>query len=266
VRARGFFRNNCATIVLEFWTLTISFWPLTKKDQNMTQRETDHQEMLRNLVLTNFANCWDAAKEYLYCISKAPIAEQGELFQRVISLHDALCSNAITRLPLQWITEEEFDVIYERIGTQVMSWANQAFCANGSLEDTAKVLWEDLQLKVEGSERIIALGIIISHTMVPYVQTPSDLICLTNRQGYEDAHNTIPYQIALVGKYIHLGVMSEFDLADALTRLLEGIDDHNARVAFVYYALRRVKVRAIRESARVGDEGDNDDEEDDDDE
>ncbi len=212
-----------------------------KKDASFGER----QRRIMEIAATGYGSCDDAAKQYLLAIEGAAVDEQKKLFRWILAHHGARgCKRSVGRLD-DSITSERFLEIGRRVYNFVERWSQAAARNNAGVKETADTIWDQLTL-YEGDDRVVALGLLLSHDIVPYAQLPSYLTVTKPLDVYEEARDRVSRQIAMLRRAERASGVSILELAAAMTRVLEEVEDRDSRTVLVADFLQRVAERTRR--------------------
>ncbi len=202
----------------------------------------ERREKIKEIAATRYHTSDDAALEYLASIEGANLEEQKQLFRLILSIHGARNHRKHKKPLSNTIGHEEWKAIAERVHEMVGGWSRSAIRNNASLENTADMLWDALTL-CEGTDRVVALGILLDQKAVPYAQLPNGLTIVQPLVVYDDAQDGILDKIALFNRVEQSGGFATIELAVAMARILEQIESHEERAAFLFQFLCKVSNR-----------------------
>lgn len=192
----------------------------------------DRRKKITGIATTEYHSSDDAAMAYLAAIEGASVEEQKLLFQQILTIHGMLPYKKHLCPPKNSIEPGEWRKIGKRINEMVKGWSKAAIRNNASLEETAEMLWDELTL-YEGNDRVVALGILLDQAVVPYAQLPPNLTLIKPRDMYDSAHRRIIRQLAQFRRIEKTEGISILEVSVAMTRILEELDAHEERVAFL---------------------------------
>lgn len=207
----------------------------------MTQRckLEERREKVMAVAATDYHSSDDAAMDYLASIEGTNVEEQKQLFRLILAIHGAR-QRKEHKCPLpNSIEPKEWKAIAGRLREMVKGWSRSAVRNNAGLEVTADMLWDELTL-CEGKDRVVALGLLLDQAAVPYAQLPGNLTIVKPQDVYDDAHDRILDKIALFNRVEKADDSSILEISVAMTKIIEGIDCHEERVAFLANFLRKV--------------------------
>lgn len=199
----------------------------------------ERREKIMAVAATDYHTSDDAAMDYLANIEGASVDEQKQLFRLILSIHGARQRKEHKCPPPNSIEPKEWKSIAGRVRDMVKGWSRSALRNNVGLDETADMLWDELTL-CEGRDRVVALGILLDQAVVPYAQLPGNLTIVKPLDVYDDAHDRILDKIALFNRVENADSTSILELSVAMTRILEKIESHKERVAFLAHFLRKI--------------------------
>ena len=192
------------------------------------------------IAATNYNSYDGAATEYLKVLEDAPKEEQKGLFQMVISFHDVLEQKENPDKAETSLSQEEWIKIVRRITEMVEGWGKTALRNNASPNETASVLWDQLQTLEKGNDRIVGLSILLYFGAVPYGQLPGNLTLVEPTDVCEEARDRAIDKITTLRRVKNTPKISSRELAVAITELLDDTKDKNERAAILFDFLSEI--------------------------
>lgn len=215
----------------------------------MSPNVTKRQSIVMEVAATEYDLRSDNAMAYLAAIEGVGIEEQKALFALSLSVHGTMCTRATKKPSSRCMKEEVYGKIAGRLDEMVSGWSNTALRNNASLEETAGVIWDELSL-LEGNDKIVALALLLQDKAVPYAQLSGNLMVVKPPDVYEAALVGHYDKVALFYRVFTSSGTSVSEIIVALVRILEKIDAHEARVAFLIQTTNLIKQRGERQKQK----------------
>jgi|GEM_PF-1676661 hypothetical protein len=206
---------------------------------------SDRRDKILQIAATDFHSSDDAAQDYLAAIEGASLDEQKQLFQLVLGSHKCQRIKQHQCPTKRSISPNVWQEIVAKEAKTILNWTECATRNNAPLKETADEIWDQLTL-FEGDDRIVALGMILDSDAVPYMQIPRTLLVLKPRYLYDDARAKVQEQIALLMRVENCDHLSTIELAVAIVRIIDQIDTHEEKVAFLLPFLEMIQQKLAR--------------------
>ncbi len=183
---------------------------------------------------TTYEDFGEAATDYLKFFEGASLEDQYQLFALLVSNHRLrLPEREKMADPNSYLNDMQWQLALGRVYDVAIECSMLIIQENDTLEQTAQMLWDFLK-RYEGVDLTAALGSILSHeAILPYAQLPSELVATQKSEVYDQEHNCIIPQLAILHRLKHIPGVEIIQAAVAMERLLQQIGTHEARVALL---------------------------------